>query len=96
VKLKDAVVWQQFWATALANQDNKAVVEDGMLIENRVCAGTKNITLIVQCADGKYYGTIRVSRREVYPCVLEFPGRNRGRKLQDIMEKDIVFAETVH
>jgi hypothetical protein len=52
--------------------------------------------MVVQCADGKYYGALRSLGREVYPWVLEFLKRNKGRRLRDVMAKEIDFPETVH
>jgi hypothetical protein len=74
-------------------QEN-APVDDGILIEARVWVGTFNITLIVQCADGKYYGSIRTPSREAYPWVLDFLRRNKGRRLREVVEKEIDFADT--
>jgi hypothetical protein len=54
----------------LETQSENAPVEDGILIEARVWVGTSNITLIVQCADGRYYGALRTPSRDAYAWVL--------------------------
>jgi hypothetical protein len=96
MKIKDAVVWPWRWSTPLGTQQENAPVDDGILIEARVWVGTSNITLVVQCADGHYYGSIRTANREAYPWVLDFLRRNRGRRLRDVIDREIDFAESVH
>jgi hypothetical protein len=76
-------------------QEN-APVDDGILIEARVWAGTFNITLIVQCADGRYYGSIRTPSREAYPWVLNFLRRNKVRRLRDVKAKVMDLCGTVN
>jgi hypothetical protein len=39
-----------------------APVEDGVLVDIRVWTGRLNITLVVECADGRYYGTLRTAK----------------------------------
>jgi hypothetical protein len=96
MKIKDAVVWPSHWSTPLGTQSENAPVEDGFLADIRVWVGTFNITLVIQCADGKYYGALRTPNREAYPWVLDFLRRNKGRRLRDILEKEIDFHETAH
>lgn len=57
--------------------------------------GTSNITLVVQCADGRYYGSVRTQHREVYPWVLDFFRRNRGWRLREVIESEMDFPEPV-
>lgn len=59
--------------------------------------GDLDISLVVQCADGRYYGSVRVPTREAYPWVLDFLRRNKGPRLRDVVAKEMDFpAETVH
>jgi hypothetical protein len=62
-----------------------------VLVEIRVWVGTSNITLVVECADGRYYGALRTPSREVYPWVLDFLRRNMGRRLPDVLAAEISF-----
>jgi hypothetical protein len=94
MKIKDAIVWPWRWATPLGTQSENAPVEDGVLADIRVWVGTFNITLIVECADGRYYGAIRCQRREAYPWVLDFLRRNTGRRLREVVQKEVKFPET--
>jgi hypothetical protein len=95
MKLKDAVVCAWRWSTPLATMQENAPVDDGILIEARVWAGTFNITLIVQCADGRYYGALRALSREAHLWVVDCLRRNTGRRLRDVAEKEMDFPEAV-
>lgn len=57
--------------------------------------GTLNITMVVQCADRKYYGRSERGAATL-PLVFDFLRRNRGRKLRDVIDKEMDFPETVH
>jgi hypothetical protein len=78
MKIKDAVVWPWRWSTPSGAQQENAPGDEGILIEARAWVGTSNITLIVQCADGRYCGALRTPKREAYPWVLDFLRRNKG------------------
>jgi hypothetical protein len=96
MKIKDAVVWPWRWSTPLGTMQENAPVDEGILIEARVWAGTFNITLIVQCADGRYYSALRALSREAHLWVLDFLRRNTGRRLRDVIDTEIDFPDTVH
>jgi hypothetical protein len=53
MKIKDAVVWPWRWSTPLGTMQENAPADDGILIEARAWVGTFNITLVVQCANGR-------------------------------------------
>jgi hypothetical protein len=55
----------------LGTQQENAPVEDGVLVDIHVWVGTLNITLVVQCLGGRYYGSIRTPSREAYSWVLD-------------------------
>jgi hypothetical protein len=96
MKLKDAVVWPWRWSTPLGTIQEDAPVEDGVLADIRVWVGTFNITLVVECADGRYYGAVRTQWRKAYPWVLDFLRSNRGRMLRDVIDSEMNFSDTVH
>jgi hypothetical protein len=96
MKIKDAVVWPHRWSTPLGTQTENAPVEDGVLADIHVWVGTFNITLVVQCADGRYYGSIRTPSREAHLWVLDFLRRNTGRRLRDVIDREMDFPESVH
>ena len=50
--------------------------------------GTSIINLVVDCADGRYFGSIRAPGN-VYDHVLEFLKRHHGRKLREVMDAEI-------
>ena len=56
--------------------------------------GHNHIGLAVQCPDGRYFGSIRVTR-DVYDRVLEFLRRNHGRKLREGMDTEIDISELI-
>jgi hypothetical protein len=57
--------------------------------------GTSIIGLAVQCADGKYFGSIRTPRN-VYDHVLEFLKRTHGRKLREVMDAEVDISDVIH
>jgi hypothetical protein len=73
--------------------DAHAAVEDGVLVDQSLW-GTSIIGLAVQCPDGKYFGSIRVSRG-VYDRVLEFLNSNHGQKLRDVMDAEIDISDVI-
>jgi len=56
--------------------------------------GTSIIGLAVQCPDGRYFGSIRVSRG-VYDRVIEFLNSNHGQKLRDVMDAEIDISDVI-
>jgi hypothetical protein len=64
-----------------------------VLADIRVWIGRLNITLVVECADGRYYGALRTPNREAYPWVLDFLRRNTGRRLQDVIAAEMELPE---
>jgi hypothetical protein len=72
---------------ALGTMQASAPVDDGILIEARVWAGTFNVALIVQCADGRYYGALRALSREAHLWIVDFLRRNTGRRLRSVLEE---------
>jgi len=70
MKLKDITEWSERWSTPLGTRDVPPTVADGVLVGLSLW-GTSIINLVVDCADGKYFGSIRESAH-VYNHVLEF------------------------
>ena len=63
--------------------DAHPTVADGVLVGLSLWV-TSIINLVVECPDGKYFGSIRASA-QVYDQVLEFLTRSYGRKLREVM-----------
>jgi hypothetical protein len=61
----------------LGTMDANAQVSDGVLVGLNLW-GASVINLVVECADGKYFGSLRAPRN-VYDKVLEFLKQNHGR-----------------
>jgi len=70
MKIKDVTVWSKRWSTPSGTMDAHADVADGVLVDLSLW-GTSIINLVVECPDGKYFGSIRASD-QVYDHVLEF------------------------
>ena len=70
-----------------------APVADGVLVGLNLW-GTSFINLVVECADGKYFGSIRAPG-PVYAHVLEFLKRSHGRKLREVMAAEINIADVI-
>jgi len=73
--------------------DANAPVADGVLVGLNLW-GTSVINLVVECAEGKYFGSIRASK-PVYDHVLEFLKRNHGRKLREVMDAEIDISDVI-
>jgi hypothetical protein len=71
--------------------DAHAPVADGVLVGLSLW-GTSIIGLVVECPDGKYFGSIRASSN-VYDHVLEFLKQNHGRKLREVMDAEIDISD---
>jgi hypothetical protein len=96
MKVKHAIVGPWRWSTPVGTIEENVPVDDGILIEARVWVGAFNITLIVQCAEGRDYRALRALSREAHLCVLDFLRRNKGRTLRDVIDREMDFPETVH
>jgi hypothetical protein len=68
-----------------------APVADGVFVGLDLW-GTSIINLVVECPDGKYFGSIRASG-SVYDHVLEFLKRNNGRKLRELVDAEIDISD---
>jgi hypothetical protein len=73
--------------------DANAPVADGVLVGLNLC-GTSFINLVVECADGRYFGSLRAPG-PVYEHVLEFLKRNQGRKLREVMDAEIDISDVI-
>ena len=93
MKLKDVGHWSERWATPLGTLDAHASVADGVLVDLSFW-GTSIIGLAIQCPDGKYFGSIRVSR-DIYDRVLDFLKQNHGRKLRKIVNAEVDIADVI-
>ena len=78
MKLKDITDWSTRWSTPSGFLDAHPTVGDGVLVGLSLW-GTSIINLVVECPDGKYFGSIRASAN-LYDHVLDFLMRNQGRK----------------
>ena len=93
MKLKDITDWSPRWSTPLGTMDANAPVADGVLVGLNLW-GTSFINLVVECADGRYFGSLRAPG-PVYEHVLEFLKRNQGRKLREVMDAKIDIPELI-
>ena len=93
MKFKYVTEWSERWSTPRGTMDAHAPVADGVLVDLSLW-GTSIIGLAVQCSDGRYFGSIRVSRN-VYDRVLEFLKRNHGRKPLELMDAEIDISDLV-
>ena len=93
MKLKDITHSSERWSTPLGTLEAHPAVADGVLVDLSLW-GTSIIGLAVQCPDGKYFASIRVTRN-VYDYVLEFLKRSHGRKLREVMDADIDISDVV-
>jgi hypothetical protein len=74
--------------------DANPSVADGVLVDLSLW-GTLIIGLAVECPDGRYFGSIRVSR-DVYARVLQFLKRTHGRTLLEVMDTEIDISDVTH
>jgi hypothetical protein len=93
MKLKDIGHWSERWSTPLGTRDANALVADGVLVDLSFW-GTSIIGLAIQCHDGKYFGSIRVSRG-IYDRVLHFLKQNHGRKLCEIVDAEVDISDVI-
>jgi hypothetical protein len=93
MKLKDITDWSPRWSTPLGTMDANAPVADGVLVGLNLW-GTSFINLVVECADGRYFGSLRAPG-PVYEHVLEFLKRNHGRKLREVMDAEIDISDVI-
>jgi hypothetical protein len=73
--------------------DANALVADGVLVGLNLW-GASVINLVVECPEGKYFGSIRAPR-PVYEHVLEFLKRHQGRKLRAVTDAEIDISELI-
>ena len=93
MKLKDITDWSPRWSTPARHHGRNAPVADGVLVGLNLW-GTSFINLVVECADGRYFGSLRAPG-PVYAHVLEFLKRNHGRKLREVMDAEIDISDVV-
>jgi len=93
MKLKDIGHWSERWATPLGTLDANANIADGVLVDLSFW-GTSIIGLAIQCPNGKYIGSIRVSR-DIYDRVLDFLKQSHGRKLREIVDAEIDIYDVI-
>ena len=93
VKLKDITQSCRGWSTPLGTTDTHAPVADAVLVGLSLW-GTSIIGLAVECSDGRYFGSIRVSG-PVYDYVLEFLKQSHGRTLREVMDVEIDIADVI-
>ena len=93
MKLKDITGSPERWSTPLGTMDANAPVADGVLVGLNLW-GTSFINLVVECADGRYFGSLRAPG-PVYAHVLEFLKRNHRRKLREVIDAEIDISDVV-
>ena len=74
MKIKDIIEWSVRWSTPSWTMDEDAPVTDGVLVDLSL-GDTTIIGLVVQCPEGKYFGSIRAPG-PVYDHVLELLKQN--------------------
>ena len=93
MKLKHIIEWSVHWSTPSNTMDENAPVADGRLVYLST-GGTSVIGLAVQCSDGRYFGSIRVSGL-VYDHVVQSLKRNQGRTLREVMDAEIDISDVI-
>ncbi len=93
MKIKDITDWSKRWSTPLGTLDAHAPVADGVLVDLSLW-GTSIINVVVECPDGKYFGSLRAPRN-VYDRVLEFLKQNHGRKLREVIDAEIDISDVI-
>ena len=73
--------------------DANPAVADGVLVGLNLW-GTSIINLVIECPDGRYFGSIRAPG-PVYDHVLESLKRNHGRKLREVMDAEIDITDVI-
>jgi hypothetical protein len=91
MKLKDITEWSEHWSTPIGTMDVLPTVADGVFVGPSLW-GTSIINLVVDCAGGRYFDSIRAPA-QVYDHVLEFLKRHQGRKLREVMDADIDISD---
>jgi hypothetical protein len=93
MKLKDITESSGRWSTPSGTTDANPPIAEGVLVGLNLW-GTSVINLVVECAEGKYFGSIRAPK-PVYDHVLEFLKRNHGHKLREVMDAEIDIADVI-
>ena len=70
-----------------------APVADGVLVGLNLW-GASVINLVVECADGKYFGSLRAPG-PVFDHVLEFLKRNHGRKISEVIDAEVDISDVI-
>ena len=92
MKIKDITDWSGRWSTPLGTLD--AHDADSVLVGLSLW-GKSIINLVVDCSDGRYFGSIRAPA-QVYDQVLEFLMQNYGRKLHaEVMDAEIDISDVI-
>ena len=71
--------------------DAHPTVADSVLVGLSLL-GRSIINLVVECADGRYFGSIRAPD-QAYDHVFQFLTRNYGRKLCEVMDAKIDISD---
>lgn len=88
MKIKDIALWPSRWVSPMGLQDERAPVGNGILIDFRFWEGGSNVTLVVQCPEGKYYASLK-TKKPVSADLIRFLQKNKGRRLKDILRADL-------
>jgi hypothetical protein len=88
MKIKDIALWPSRWVSPTGFQEEDAPVGNGILIDFRFWEGGSNITLVVQCPEGKYYASLK-TKQPVSPDLIRFLHKNKGRRLKEILRADL-------
>ena len=70
-----------------------APVADGVLVGLNLW-GASVINLVVECADRKYFGSLRAPG-PVFDHVLEFLKRSHGRKLREVIDAEVDISDVI-
>jgi hypothetical protein len=70
-----------------------APVADGVLVGLNLW-GASVINLVVECADGKYFGSLRAPG-PVFDHVLDFLKRNHGRKISEVIDAEVDISDVI-
>jgi hypothetical protein len=95
MKIKDVALWPSRWVSPMGLQDENAPVGNGILTDFRFWEGGSNITLVVQCPEGKYYASLK-TKKPVSRDVVRFLQKNKGRRLKDVLRADFEPSKVSH
>jgi len=89
MKIRDITEWSGRWSTHLGTMDAHPTVADSVLVGLSLL-GRSIINLVVECADGRYFGSISGAGFRRTTTYFTFLTRNCGRKLCEVMDAEIV------